>query len=154
MKKYVFFWQGNSPFSNWYPSPFNFEGVEFNCAEQYMMYQKAKFFNDTYIMEQVLKTSSPKEQKALGRQVKNFNADRWSANCLSIMEKGLVEKFIQNEKIYNYLKSFEKDSIFVEASPFDRIWGIGYNERDALNNIENWGQNLLGNLITKINKII
>lgn len=32
----------------------------------------------------------------------------------------------------------------VEASPLDRIWGIGFAEEDAEGKREVWGENLLG----------
>ena len=36
------------------------------------------------------------------------------------------------------------DRLIVEASPFDRIWGIGYSAKDASANKDTWGENLLG----------
>jgi len=45
-----------------------------------------------------------------------------------------------------------KDYILVEANPKDRIWGIGYSDYDALNNIDDWGQNLLGKMLNEISK--
>lgn len=32
----------------------------------------------------------------------------------------------------------------VEASPMDRIWGVGFAEKNAGANRHRWGQNLLG----------
>lgn len=40
-KKYVYFWQKHSVFSQWYPCTFVIDGIKYNCAEQYMMYKKA-----------------------------------------------------------------------------------------------------------------
>src|ERR1700722_12927658 len=70
-EKYKFFWDG--AFSNWYPSTFFVDGVEFNCVEQYMMYIKAMFFKDKGTADKILLESKPKKQKELGREVKNFN---------------------------------------------------------------------------------
>lgn len=149
MTNYTFFWKTESVFSNWHPSVFIHEGITFNCSEQFMMYHKAKLFNDTEIMEKIMQTDSPKEQKALGRQVKNFNSEEWLTKCIPIMKDGLKSKFEQNPEMLK--KLFDTgDSTLVEASPFDRIWGIGYSSEDAINNIDNWGQNLLGKLLTDL----
>lgn len=149
MKKYTFFWKSNSPFSNWYKSKFIHNGIIYNCSEQYMMYQKALLFNDLKTAQKILETESPKEQKDLGRQIKNFNPDVWDKNCFSIMLKGLKEKFLQNEDCLNALEQ-AKNTILVEASPVDRIWGIGYAEDSALNHIDSWGENRLGKLLNQV----
>lgn len=36
------------------------------------------------------------------------------------------------------------DRELVEASPMDKIWGIGFTEYDAEDNRQWWGLNLLG----------
>jgi predicted NAD-dependent protein-ADP-ribosyltransferase YbiA (DUF1768 family) len=38
----------------------------------------------------------------------------------------------------------------VEASPSDRIWGVGFAERDAQRNRHRWGQNLLGRALMDV----
>lgn len=40
-EKFFFFWKSKSPFSQWHKADFVVDDVEFNCAEQYMMYRKA-----------------------------------------------------------------------------------------------------------------
>ena len=41
VEKFFFFWKSKSPFSQWHKADFVVDDVEFNCAEQYMMYRKA-----------------------------------------------------------------------------------------------------------------
>ena len=65
------------------------------------------------------------------------------------MKRGLREKFLQNSEHMAALKA-HNDKIIVEASPEDRIWGIGYSERNAMANIADWGENLLGKMITEL----
>lgn len=141
--KYVFFWNGT--FSQWYPSKFEVDGIQYNTAEQYMMHQKALFFDDKEIAEKILQTDRPDEQKSLGRQVKNFNSDRWAKACLRIVYKGNLAKFTQNQDLRKQLEE-TGDRILVEASPYDQIWGIGMGENEVgIEDPENWkGQNLLG----------
>ena len=40
-QKFTFFWRSESPFSQWHKSTFYVDGTKYNCAEQYMMHQKA-----------------------------------------------------------------------------------------------------------------
>jgi len=146
---YHFFWNG--PFSNWHPSPFTINNMEFTCEEQHMMYWKAVTFEDYETATKIMETVSPKLQKALGRQVKNFDQEHWLDVCQDIVFEGLEQKFLQNPDLLAELERY-KDSIFVEASPQDRIWGIGYSEVDALDHIDDWGMNILGILLTKVAK--
>jgi hypothetical protein len=145
--KYKFFWKGQ--FSNWYLSDFTVNNIIFNCGEQYMMYAKAIFFNDIDTSRQILRTNIPAEQKALGRKVKNYDDSAWNEVRYDLVKKGLIEKFKQNEALSKYLNQY-KNYELVEASPYDRIWGIGYSESDAMDNIDNWGTNLLGKILTEI----
>ena len=145
--KYTFFWNGI--FSNWHRSTFKVDGVTFNCGEQYMMYMKSIVFHDFDSAEKIMNEEHPRRQKALGKLVKNFNKKTWDDLCYDIVKDGLREKFKQNPDMKEYLISC-KDTIIVEASPEDRIWGIGYGEWEALENIDDWGQNLLGKICTEL----
>lgn len=140
---YIFFSKSTSPFSNWYLSNFEAEGHTFNCAEQYLMWLKSKLFEDEKIASQILNTLSPKDQKALGRKVKNFDEKIWNKNREKIMQKVLFAKFSSSDKLKQTLLNTE-DKILVEASPWDAIWGIGMDEKDALKSKQKWGLNLLG----------
>ena len=37
-----------------------------------------------------------------------------------------------------------------KASPYDRIWGIGFTGSQAKANRENWGENLLGKALMRV----
>lgn len=143
---YIFFWNG--PYSNWASSPFTLDGVNFSCEEQHMMYTKAMFFGDTETAQKVLDAVTPGEQKALGRQVKGFDAEKWTSSCDDLIYKGLKAKFLQNPDLLKQLVS--EEGIFVEASPYDRIWGIGFSEQNAMDNWPDWGENKLGKVLTKL----
>jgi len=152
---YILFWGG--PFSQWAPSEFTIDNLKFNCAEQYMMYHKAFVFLNLELAEEIMATTSPKEQKALGRKVYGFDAFHWNRVCFKIVVEASVAKFTQNED-YKQVLLDSGNRIIVEASPFDKIWGIGLSEND--NRCKNpglWkGQNLLGLALmvarNKINK--
>lgn len=148
---FTFFWKNRSPFSNWYPSRFTHNGITYTRGEQYMMYQKAMLFNDTEIAQQILKTDNPAEQKDLGRKVRNYDDSVWSAKRVDIMVEGLYAKFSQNEKLRAALLDTGFTEI-AEASPVDRIWGIGYTEDhpNALDKTKWAGQNLLGIVLMRV----
>lgn len=156
---YVFFWRSASPFSNWYHSPFvatiyrpnGYESFTFDNTEQWMMYQKAKLFNDDVIAEKILSEPDPRKIKALGKEVMGFDSNVWDENKERLVYDGLKLKFEQNKSCMDALMS-TGDKKLVEASPYDQIWGIGLDEFDTRAHHENtWrGQNLLGKLLTKL----
>lgn len=151
------FWKPHDPngiCSQWYPSKFLEDGVVFENAEQYMMYHKAVLFGDQAIAKNILKTQCPKTIKSLGRKVKNFDEVTWVANRSRIVQQGTYLKFTQNEHLKLFLLKCPVDAEFIEASPLDRIWGIGYDARNALSNQKNWGLNLLGQSIQLVRKML
>ena len=153
--KYVFFWQPNTNLSGdeidvsclcqWQPSEFRVENDVYSCAEQYMMAEKARVFEDDETCKLIMRATDPKEMKALGRQVKGFQKDVWDNVKYSIVLNGNYFKFSQNEHMRDFLFS-TGDSVLVEASPLDKVWGIGLGEDDEeSSNPHSWkGLNLLG----------
>jgi hypothetical protein len=146
-EKFFFFWNGF--FSNWHESKFVVDGIEFNCGEQFFMYKKALTFDDVETANKVLKELSPRRQKALGREIKNYNDEAWNSVKFNVVKSGLREKFNQNAIFKAYLLKY-KGYTLVEASPEDNVWGIGFDEDEAIANIDNWGQNLLGKILTEL----
>ena len=148
---YVFFWNG--VYSQWYQAPMTIDGIEYNCCEQYMMHQKALTFGDTKTAELIMEAEHPKDQKALGRQVKNFDKAKWDTVSIGIVYKGNYAKFSQNDELGDELLA-TGNKILVEASPYDTIWGIGMGEKEpGINDPANWkGLNLLGWSIMLVRK--
>ena len=151
--KVVLFWNGT--FSNWERSPFKFEGREFNCGEQYMMYKKAEWFDDERVMHLVMKTDDPGTQKKLGREIKNFDPVEWERVCVDVMVDGLREKFLQNPTMLKELME-TGTRVIAEASPVDKVWGIGLAEDDP--NAEDqskWdGKNYLGVTLMEVRRLL
>lgn len=147
--QYVFFYGG--PFSQWLGCDFKVDGVTYNCAEQYMMHQKALTFGDTEIAAQIMRERHPRDQKALGRKVRNFDAKKWNEVARDIVYKGNYAKFQQNKGLL-YALNETKGKLLVEASPTDKIWGIGLSTDDERrHDPANWrGTNWLGEVITKV----
>lgn len=150
----VFFWKPPSVFSQWTPSMFVVDGLEYCCAEQYMMSEKAKLFGDYKTFDQIMSTSNPKKHKELGRKVSNFNAKVWDDCALDIVIKGNTHKFQQNHGMRQKLQ-LTGNKTLVEASPFDNIWGIGMSRRNKdICDTSKWGQNKLGNALMKVRDIL
>ncbi len=148
---YTFFWSG--PFSQWYKSSFVINGVKFNCAEQFMMYSKATLFGDTDTAAKIMQTSNPKEQKDLGRQVSNYVDPIWNNIAGVLVYQGNMAKFTQDLELHEILLA-TGDTLLVEASSLDAIWGIGLDEVAARSiSPDEWpGKNWLGKAITQVRK--
>jgi len=155
MSKFTFFWGNESPFSNWHKSDFVYKDIKFCTSEQAMMWEKAMLFGDRETAEEILKTRNPKVQKQLGREVKNYVDEVWNAKREELVFNILVEKFLQNEKILSWLLK-TGDTTIVEASPYDKIWGIGLGEDDprSLDPAQWQGTNLLGKILTELRETL
>lgn len=148
--------------SNFYYSPFtvsymNEDGVksyEFKTAEHAVHFFKAMLFNDIETADKIMKAKTPKEAKSLGREVKNFNDFTWNNNKEVIYFDVIKAKFTdeRNKDIKQKLID-TGDSILVECSPYDRIWGIGYSKESSefiCKEFDKWGQNLLGKVLMRV----
>lgn len=156
----LFFW-GDDPikngkdayFSNWFPANFKDEnGQKFTDTETYMMYRKALLFEDNKNAKLILKCKAdPRKAKRLGRMVKNFDEQIWAENRERIVYEGLLLKFNQNVDLKEHL-ILTRDRLLVEASPYDKIWGIGISAETARNTPQDkWpGKNLLGKCLVKV----
>ena len=147
--KFVFFYGG--VFSQWFQHDMEIDGVIYNCAEQYMMAMKADYFDDQLAKQKIMSTDDPSEQKAIGRTVKNFDAEAWNAVSRGFVYKANIVKFASDPNLKQELFDTGEREI-VEASPYDRIWGIGLGEHDerALDKSQWRGTNWLGEVLMKV----
>lgn len=150
---YHFFYNG--VFSQWYNSPFEYHNMKFSCCEQFMMVNKAIIFSDPDSVNSILAAKHPQEQKSLGRAIKNFHQEFWDELKLNVVFTGNYLKFTSSEELKEIILRTE-DSLLVEASPFDKIWGIGLGMTDSRKEDESlWmGQNLLGICLTGVREKI
>ena len=143
----------NGFMSNFYKSDFvDDEGNKYNCSEQYFMYRKCQRFDASNIrlLNGILTETNPSTIKRYGREVKNYDDKIWEEERYEIMVEALRLKFNQNAYIRKQLIE-TKTRLLYEASPYDKIWGIGFCYRDAINqNESNFGQNLLGKALMQI----
>ncbi|WP_329145881.1 NADAR family protein [Streptomyces sp. NBC_01456] len=152
--RYLFFWGhgprrdgslGASCFSQWWPSPFTVDGVRYATAEHWMMAGKARLFGDAQAERRARAAHHPQQAKAAGRSVAGFDEEIWQRHRFALVTEGSVHKFGQDAALRAYLLN-TGSRVLVEASPVDRIWGIGLaadDERAA--DPARWqGLNLLG----------
>jgi ribA/ribD-fused uncharacterized protein len=153
MSEFYFFWSG--PFSQWAMVDITIDGKIYNCNEQYMMSQKALFFDDRESYNDIMKSDDPAEQKAIGRKIKNFDKEKWEKVARDIVYAANYAKFTQSFDMLLKLYLTE-DKIIVEASPEDIVWGIGLRatDRRALDTKQWKGTNWLGEAIMKVRKKI
>ena len=131
--------------SQWWMEDFYTTADSYLCMEQYMMAAKAELFGDKEIRDQILKCSDQKQIKALGRKVRGFEQKVWDKFKYAIVLLGNWHKFSQNRELREFLLS-TGDSVLVEASPYDAIWGIRLSagSPEAQDPMKWRGQNLLG----------
>src|SRR5437868_12119735 len=127
--RFTFFFRPEAMFSQWYPARFELAGHVFSCAEQYMMYGKAQLFGDAAAAAAILEAVTPRQHKALGRKVRGFDDVTWKQHREAIVLDGSRGKFTQNPALRQALLDTAGTEL-VEASPFDRIWGIGLAASD------------------------
>lgn len=125
--------------------------IEYNCAEQWMMAKKAALFKDWRVFHKVMNTTSPREQKDLGKEVKNFDQRVWDQHKQVIVKEGNMRKFTQNALLAEFLMRTE-DLVLAEAAPWDKVWGIGMSADDENAEMKSlWkGQNLLGYTLMEV----
>ncbi|MGA5597631.1 MULTISPECIES: NADAR family protein [Streptomyces] len=152
--KYLHFWGhrplpdgrvGASCLSQWWPSPFTVDGVEYATAEHWMMAAKARLFADAESERRVLAAGHPSEAKKAGRLVRGFDDEVWRRERFGIVVEGSVHKFAAHGELRSFLLD-TGERVLVEASPVDRVWGIGLAaDAEGANDPVRWrGPNLLG----------
>lgn len=131
--------------SQWWPAPFSVGGKSYRTAEHFMMAGKARLFGDAEMEAAILEAGTPDVAKKLGRRVRGFDDARWDEARFDIVCEGSLAKFTQNPRLAEFLRA-TTPKVLVEASPLDRIWGIGLAASDARATIpDEWpGLNLLG----------
>lgn len=152
--EYLFFWGHQSKnkdqidetcLSQWFETEFEYEKIIYPTAEHWMMAEKARLFGDEESFEKIVNCFCAKEVKAIGGKVKGFKDSIWLSNREEIVKNGNYLKFKQNKDLWDYLDG-TGEKVLVEASPYDKIWGIGMKSKNSeILNPNNWkGLNLLG----------
>ena len=95
----VTFWQPPSYTSPWSPSSFVVDDVPYSCAEQYMMAETTRLFQDHRAMELIISSPRPRTRKRIGRGVRIFDSGVVDREKQNAVLSGTYEKFTQNPLI-------------------------------------------------------
>lgn len=152
---------GYEDFSNFAKTPFRMKEkesnktIQFSCNEQFIMYSKAKLFNDKVAAESILKETNPLQMKRYGRTVENFDEKVWQEHNERILKNGLYLKFTQNPNLLNKLLN-TKGATIVEANPYDQTYGVGLSAFDPnIQDPSKWrGKNLMGKALMAVRDYI
>ena len=152
---------GYENFSNFAKTPFRMKEkesgktIQFSCNEQFIMYSKAKLFNDQVAAESILRETNPLQMKRYGRTVENFDEKIWQEQNERILKNGLYLKFTQNPQLLNKLLN-TKDATIVEANPYDQTYGVGLAAFDPnIQDPSKWqGKNLMGKALMAVRDYI
>lgn len=136
-------------YSNFHKAKFRIDNLWYNCVEQYLQSQKAEFYGNEILAHRIRITEDPRQQKAMADKLRGREAD-WLKAAEQVMERGIYEKFAQNQVLGNKMK--EEKGLFVECNRNDSTWGIGLSLEDYnISNSDMWkGQNLLGQILDKV----
>ena len=138
------------PLSNWYPCKVQFKGHTFNSSEQAYQWAKADFCQDDAAASKLLFTTSPRDAKDLGSEIKGLRDTDWDQKKNGIMEEILRNKFRDNKDLKKQLLD-TKDIILAEASR-DRHWAVGLpiNSADLFITKKWTGHNWLGRILASV----
>ena len=166
-------WWSGCPFGD--PQDPSSPAKRYATAEHYMMHHKALLFGDAATAAAILATDPaphPRKVKALGRAVSGFDEAVWLRERAGVVRRGTRAKFksaccdanggccvsggggegeeAQKRRTMREALLATGERELVEASPFDRVWGIGFRAEEAERNRGRWGENLLGKALMSI----
>ncbi len=154
----VFFHKPEEPhgfLSNWYPSPFDLDGIHFTSAEQYIMFRKCVIFGDRASADAVLATDDPAEQQAIAQNAKGYLDKVWAGMRQTVAMHGLLAKFTQNQDLKQKLLD-TGDAYLVECAHQDIIWTCGsrLHEKERFDTSLWRGQNILGFALMEVRSVL
>lgn len=115
-----------------------------------MMWAKAMTFGDREAAQGILASTKPVHQKRMGRGVRGYDDAVWAAKRDQVIGEALDAKFSQHPALAKVLLDTH-GTLLVEASPYDRLYGVGLGENDPrIDDPKQWkGANKLGHLLTQ-----
>ena len=145
----------NAYLSNWYPSRFEIDGVQYCCAEQYIMREKALLFGDAGRAQEILETDDPERMQSIGHDVEDYDENVWSGVRQLVAFRALRAKFAQNPEMRAELLA-TGDAVLAECARKDRVWGIGLGMDDPRRfEVSKWpGRGMLGFTLMMVREVL
>lgn len=158
VEKAVFFHKPDEPFgflSNWYPSDFAIDGINFSSVEQYIMYRKCLILGEEDIAKQILLTDDVALQQKLARNTNKYSETIWNGMRQIVVMRGLIAKFSQNEDLLKMLADTQ-DAYLVECAWSDKVWACGIGiDSDDKQDMSKWkGKNILGFALMEVRNML
>ena len=140
-----------NPLSNFHPAVFVLDGVRFHSSEQFIQYQKAKLFKDTYSMAKIMSTISALECKQQGNTIKGFVNKTWKESAKKLCRPGIEAKFHQNRHLMESLIFETGNKVIVEGAK-DEVWGSGQplESPHCLDQAKWTSQGIMGEILSDI----
>ena len=123
------FYSKHSVLSNHHPCRFTVNGESYSSMEQFLFIEIAELFGDQQLIQKISSEHDPVIIKRLAKTVKNFGKNIWRRDIGKILDDGLFEKFRENPELGAFLIA-TGDTIIVEASKYDKEYGIGLSLGD------------------------
>ncbi len=151
LDNHIFFFSGGTLLSNFKPSLFKVDGVNYTHAEQYIQQQKALLFKRPDVAKEFMTATIPIVIKNLVSKLPTFDPKLWEEKSPDIGYTAVLHKFRQNPELLKDLIS-TRDKTLVEAAPYDRVWGIGFHKDDGniITKKRTWGKNLQGGNLMRV----
>ena len=140
-----------NPLSNFYPSAFLYDGINYISSEQFIQVNKAKYFGDLEMYNMILGCTTSLECKNLCKQIRNVDNAKWEEVAGNICHPGIRAKFQQNPLAMDTLVHKTGSKRIVECSS-DHLWatGISLNDPSSLDDTKWITPGILGQILENI----
>ena len=139
-----------NPFSNFHPSAFIVDGLEYHSSEQFIQATKAEYFGDNIAKERILRCEDAMDSKEISMDITNFNKREWNRVAEALCYPGIREKFFQNPGLMAALLNTGTKKL-VESS-YNDLWGTGIpmSNPNALDETKWKSPGLLGKILMSV----
>lgn len=147
------FFSRHSMLSNHHPSPFKFQGIQFQNMEQYLAYRRAVISDKKDMVDKALNADNPADAKAILNSLKKDHVEEWQEKRAEIALLGLRQKFKQNKKLKDFLCG--TDGLRLAEASRNAAWGVEMTLTDPkVLDPAAWPNNgnILGKALEKIRK--
>lgn len=101
----------------------------------------------------ILDTTNPSALQKLGSQIPGFSESTWQREKIRYLMTANWLRFTQESGMKARLLA-TKSRELVEADPYDKYLGIGFDSHAASVNRAKWGSNLHGKTLMQVRKLI
>jgi ribA/ribD-fused uncharacterized protein len=136
--------------SHMHAAGFWYRDLFFEHVEKFIMFGKAKTFQDEATAQRIMQTENPYQCKQIGKEVLGFNQVEWNEWRGRFALIGNREKYRQNPQLAQLL--IQTHPFILAEATWNKDWGAGFAKDDArIGNVQGWtGANLGGNTVMRV----